>query len=48
MKFNVLREHGTGETPQAPKRRRGSPDRPRKAKCLERKSKPSLTEPFLK
>jgi CheY-like chemotaxis protein len=38
VKFNVLREDGAGETPQALKRRGGSPYRPRKAKCLERKS----------
>jgi hypothetical protein len=29
---------GQGETPQAHKRRGGSPNRPRKAKCLERKA----------
>jgi hypothetical protein len=34
----LLREDGAGETPQALKRRGGSPDRPRKAKRLERKS----------
>ncbi|OIK15905.1 hypothetical protein BIV60_07210 [Bacillus sp. MUM 116] len=34
----LLREYGAGETPQALKRRGGSPDRPRKAKRLERKS----------
>ncbi|WP_335386775.1 hypothetical protein [Neobacillus drentensis] len=34
----LLREYGTGETPQALKRRGGFPDRPRKAKRLERKS----------
>jgi hypothetical protein len=34
----LLREDGAGETPQALKRRGGSPDRPRKAKHLERKS----------
>jgi hypothetical protein len=34
----LLREYGTGETPQAQKRRGGSPNRPRKAKRLERKS----------
>jgi hypothetical protein len=39
----LLRDYGTGETPQALKRRGGSPDRPRKAKRLERKS----TDKFL-
>ncbi|MEH7336706.1 hypothetical protein V7161_29250 [Neobacillus drentensis] len=34
----LLREDGAGETPQALQRREGSPDRPRKAKHLERKS----------
>ncbi|CRK84104.1 hypothetical protein BN000_04104 [Neobacillus massiliamazoniensis] len=34
----LLREYGAGETPQAHKRRGGSPERPRKAKRLERKS----------
>ncbi|WP_310176902.1 hypothetical protein [Neobacillus niacini] len=34
----LLREYGAGETPQAPKRRGGSPAHPRKAKRLERKS----------
>jgi hypothetical protein len=34
----LLREDGAGETPQALKRRGGSPNRPRKAKLLERKS----------
>jgi hypothetical protein len=34
----LLREDGSGETPQALKRRGGSPNRPRKAKLLERKS----------
>ncbi len=34
----LLREYGAGETPQALKRRGGSPYRPRKAKRLERKS----------
>jgi hypothetical protein len=34
----LLREDGAGETPQALKRRGGSPNRPRKAKRLERKS----------
>ncbi|MDQ0973070.1 hypothetical protein QFZ31_002948 [Neobacillus niacini] len=34
----ILREYGAGETPQALKRRGGSPARPRKAKHLERKS----------
>jgi hypothetical protein len=29
MKFNVLREDGAGETPQALKRRGGSPNRPK-------------------
>jgi hypothetical protein len=38
VKFNVLREDGAGETPQALQRRGGSPNRPRKAKCLEWKS----------
>lgn len=33
IQFNVLREDGAGETPQARMRRGGSPDRPRKAKC---------------
>ncbi|MDN3017017.1 hypothetical protein PH210_12530 [Paenibacillus sp. BSR1-1] len=34
----LLREDGAGETPQALQRRGGSPDRPRKAKWLKRKS----------
>ncbi|WP_335382240.1 hypothetical protein [Neobacillus drentensis] len=34
----LLREYGTGETPQALQRRGGSPNRPRKAKRLQRKS----------
>ncbi|CRK83068.1 hypothetical protein BN000_03025 [Neobacillus massiliamazoniensis] len=34
----LLREYGAGETPQALKRRGGSPERPRKAKRLKRKS----------
>jgi hypothetical protein len=34
----LLREYGAGETPQAHKRRGGSPERPRKANRLERKS----------
>ncbi|CRK84617.1 hypothetical protein BN000_04660 [Neobacillus massiliamazoniensis] len=34
----LLREYGAGETPQALKRRGGSPERPRKAKRPERKS----------
>ncbi|MFB5194059.1 hypothetical protein ACE198_03935 [Neobacillus sp. KR4-4] len=34
----LLREYGAGETPQVLKRRGGSPQRPRKAKRLERKS----------
>jgi hypothetical protein len=34
----LLREYVAGETPQALKRRGGSPKRPRKAKRLERKS----------
>jgi hypothetical protein len=34
----LLREYGAGETPQSLKRRGGSPNRPRKAKRLERKS----------
>ncbi|WP_172799215.1 hypothetical protein [Bacillus sp. FJAT-29814] len=38
----LLRVYGTGETPQALQRRGGSPNRPRKAKHLERKS----TEPL--
>ncbi|QCJ44897.1 hypothetical protein FAY30_25100 [Bacillus sp. S3] len=44
----LLREHGTGETPQALKRRGGSPDRPRKAKHLERKSTGKFTTAYLK
>jgi len=35
----LLREYGARETPQALRRRGGSPARPRKAKRLERKSK---------
>jgi hypothetical protein len=34
----LLRDYGTGEIPQALQRRGGSPNRPRKAKRLERKS----------
>jgi hypothetical protein len=34
----LMREYGAGETPQALKRRGGSPERPLKAKRLERKS----------
>ncbi|MEH7482229.1 hypothetical protein V7157_14340, partial [Neobacillus drentensis] len=41
----LLREYGAGETPQALQCRGGSPNRPRKAKCLERKSTANLTEP---
>ncbi|WP_335382642.1 hypothetical protein [Neobacillus drentensis] len=40
----LLREYGAGETPQALKRRGGSPLRPRKAKRLERKSTNNLTK----
>ncbi|WP_223589709.1 hypothetical protein [Neobacillus bataviensis] len=42
----LLREDGAGETPQALKRRGGSPDRPRKAKRLERKSTAKLKTAF--
>ncbi|WP_342433662.1 hypothetical protein [Neobacillus sp. FSL H8-0543] len=42
--FNVLREYGAGETPQALKRRGGSPARPRKAKRLELQSTAKFTE----
>ncbi|MFB5195607.1 hypothetical protein ACE198_11890 [Neobacillus sp. KR4-4] len=40
----LLWEYGAEETPQALKRRGGSPQRPRKAKYLERKS----TSPILR
>jgi hypothetical protein len=42
----LLREDGAGETPQALKRRGGSPYRSRKAKRLERKSTGKLTQPI--
>ena len=42
-KFNVLREDGAGETPQALKRRGGSPYRLRKAKCLATGKDPPVT-----
>jgi hypothetical protein len=35
--FNVLREYGTGETPQAPKAPRRLPGTPAENKCPERK-----------
>jgi hypothetical protein len=44
----LLREYGDGETPQALKRRGGSPDRPRKAKRLERKSTDKFNTAYLK
>jgi hypothetical protein len=44
----LLREYGAGETPQALKRRGGSPERPRKAKRLERKSTGILIELLFK
>jgi hypothetical protein len=44
----LLREDGAGETPQALKRRGGSPDRPRKAKRLERKSTCKFNTAFKK
>jgi hypothetical protein len=44
----LLREDGAGETPQAHKRRGGSPDRPRKAKRLERKSTNNFYIAFMK
>ncbi len=40
----TLREYGAGETPQALKRRGGSPNRPRKAKRQERKSTAKLKD----
>jgi hypothetical protein len=43
----LLREDGAGETPQALKRRGGSPDRPRKAKRLKRKSTGKFNTAFL-
>jgi hypothetical protein len=43
----LLREDGAGETPQALKRRGGSPNRPRKAKLLERKSTGKFNTAFL-
>jgi hypothetical protein len=43
----LLREYGAGETPQALKRRGGSPERPRKAKCLERKSTGKFNTAFI-
>jgi len=42
----LLREYGAGETPQALKRRGGSPQRPRKAKYLERKSTDKVNTAF--
>jgi hypothetical protein len=44
----LLREDGAGETPQALKRRGGSPNRPRKAKLLERKSTGKFNTAFKK
>ncbi|CRK83523.1 hypothetical protein BN000_03494 [Neobacillus massiliamazoniensis] len=44
----LLWEYGTGETPQALKRRGGSPERPRKAKRLERKSTGKFNTAFIK
>jgi len=38
---------GRGD-PAGAQRRGGSPDRPRKAKCLERKSTGTLTEPIFR
>jgi hypothetical protein len=42
----LLREDGAGETPQALMRRGGSPNRPRKAKLLERKSTGKFSTDF--
>ncbi len=39
----LLRDYGVGLTPQVLKRRGGSPDRPGKAKRLERKSTDKFT-----
>jgi hypothetical protein len=44
----LLREYGAGETPQALKRRGGSPERPRKANAWSGNQQASLKEPFLK
>jgi hypothetical protein len=44
----LLREDGAGETPKALKRRGGSSNRPRKAKCLERKSTGKFNTAFIK
>jgi hypothetical protein len=41
-----LREYGSGETPQALKRRGGSPNRARKAKRLKRKSTAKFNRSF--
>jgi hypothetical protein len=42
----LLRDYGAGETPQALKRRGDSPERPRKAKRLERKSTGKFIKAF--
>jgi hypothetical protein len=42
----LLREYGAGETPQALKRRGGSPERPRKASDWSGNQQTCLTEPF--
>jgi hypothetical protein len=44
----LLREDGAGETPQALKCRGGSPNRPRKAKRLERKSTGKINTAYKK
>ncbi|WP_222127411.1 hypothetical protein [Bacillus sp. X1(2014)] len=41
----LLREYGAGETPQALKRRGGSPARPRKASAWSGNQQTNLTEP---
>ncbi|WP_335384245.1 hypothetical protein [Neobacillus drentensis] len=43
----LLREYGTGETPQALQRRGGSPERPRTARAWSGKQRTSLTQPYL-
>ncbi|MED1469098.1 hypothetical protein [Bacillus salipaludis] len=40
--FSVLREYGTGETPQAHQRRGGSPNRPRKTSAWSVNQQTSL------
>jgi hypothetical protein len=48
VKFNVLREDGAGETPQALRRRGGFPNRPQKAKCLSLQSTDYFTTAYKK